>query len=215
MLQHIIYAAEVIGIIAFAVSGAMLAAEKNLDVFGILVLGVVTAFGGGVIRDLLLGITPPAMFNSYIFLLLASLSGLVVFLLYRLFYCGKIARERRLDYTAIVNFFDAVGLGVFSISGVNVALEHGFAHNPVLSICVGVLTGIGGGMLRDVLIGEIPSVLRKHIYALAAILGASAYYLLARTSLSPFFSVLLACGLTIGLRLLASYYRWHLPRPRL
>ncbi len=216
MLTHIIYAAEVIGIIAFAISGAMLAADKNLDIFGILVLGIVTAFGGGVIRDLLLGVAPPAMFSSYVFLLLATLASGFVFMIYRLLYRGKIVQDKqRLNYTAIVNFFDAIGLGVFSISGVNVALENGFAANPVLSICVGVLTGIGGGMIRDVLIGEIPSVLRKHIYALAAILGASVYYVLAHTALSPLVAVLLACGLTISLRLLASYYRWHLPRPKI
>ena len=216
MLASIIFAAEAIGIIAFAVSGAMLAAEKNLDIFGILVLGIVTAFGGGVIRDLLLGINPPAMFSSYVFLLLAVLASCAVFGVYRLL---AVAGDQlpvgllRFDYHGLVNFFDAIGLGVFSVSGVNVALDGGFADNPLLAITVGVLTGIGGGMVRDLLNGEIPSVLRKNVYALAAILGAGAYYLLAHSALPAFASVLLACSLTIGLRLAATYFRWHLPRP--
>ena len=172
MLASIIFVAEAIGTIAFAISGAMLAAEKNLDIFGILVLGIVTAFGGGVIRDLLLGITPPAMFSNHIFFLLAALASCAVFLAYRLL---AVARDKlpacllRLDYAGVLNFFDAIGLGVFSVSGVNVALEGGFADNPLLAVTVGVLTGIGGGMVRDLLNGEIPSVLRKNVYALAAI----------------------------------------------
>ena len=131
----------------------------------------------------------------------------------------KMARDKlpacllRLDYAGVLNFFDAIGLGVFSVSGVNVALNGGFADNPLLSITVGVLTGIGGGMVRDLLNGEIPSVLRKNVYALAAILGAGAYYLLAHSALPALASVLLACLLTIGLRLAATYFRWHLPRP--
>ena len=217
MLASIIFVAEAIGTIAFAISGAMLAAEKNLDIFGILVLGIVTAFGGGVIRDLLLGITPPAMFSNHIFFLLAALASCAVFLAYRLL---AVARDKlpacllRLDYAGVLNFFDAIGLGVFSVSGVNVALSGGFADNPLLAITVGVLTGIGGGMVRDLLNGEIPSVLRKNVYALAAILGAGAYYLLAHSALPAFASVLLACSLTIGLRLAATYFRWHLPRPK-
>lgn len=219
MQTTIIYVAEVIGIFAFAVSGAMLAAEKNLDIFGILVLGIVTAFGGGVIRDLLLGINPPAMFNNYVFLLLAALSSCLVFFIYRqrrlarrlLVYCRR--RHIRLDMPGMVNFFDAIGLGAFSVSGVNVALDNGFVDNPLLAITVGVITGIGGGMLRDLLNGEIPSVLRKNVYALAAILGAGCYYLLMHIGVTSLLSVLIGCGLTIAVRLAATAFRWHLPRP--
>lgn len=219
MQVTIIYVAEVIGILAFAVSGAMLAAEKNLDIFGILVLGIVTAFGGGVIRDLLLGINPPAMFNNYVFLLLAALASCVVFLIYRqrrlarllVAYCRR--RHIKLDFPGLVNFFDAIGLGAFSVSGVNVALDNGFADNPLLAITVGVITGIGGGMLRDLLNGEIPSVLRKNVYALAAILGAGCYYLLTHMGAAYLAAVLIAGGLTVAVRLAATYYHWHLPRP--
>jgi len=219
MQATIIYLAEAIGILAFAISGAMLAAEKNLDIFGILVLGVVTAFGGGVIRDLLLGINPPAMFNNYVFLLLAALASCLVFLVYRQKKLARLVliffrrRHINLDFLGLVNFFDAIGLGAFSVSGVNVALDNGFADNPLLAITVGVITGIGGGMLRDLLNGEIPSVLRKNVYALAAILGAGCYYLLVYIGLASLAAVLIACGLTIAVRLAATAFRWHLPRP--
>lgn len=210
MLSTFLFISDLIGIIAFAVSGAMLAAEKNLDIFGIIVLGVVTAFGGGVLRDLLLGIVPPSMFGNYIFFWAAVISSALVFLFYR--FTGGVSR-RRIDYRAAVNFFDAIGLGVFSLTGVQVAINCGHGDNPLLAISLGVLTGIGGGMLRDLLNGDIPSVLRKHIYALAAILGASAYYLLVRGGYPEIPAVILAFCLTFGTRMAATYFGWHLPRP--
>lgn len=210
MLQNLFFLAEVVGLVAFAASGAMLAAEKNLDIFGVWALGMVTAFGGGVIRDLLLGLVPPAMFSNYIFFLLATLTCCAVFLAYR--FPGQ-AASRKFDYRAAVNCFDAVGLGVFSVSGVSVAIDAGHAANPLLAVTVGVVTGIGGGILRDILNGEIPSVLRKHIYALAAIIGATLYYLIAVGLAMPLLA--LPCGIlaTFGIRMAATYYRWQLPRP--
>ena len=210
MLQNLFFLAEVVGLMAFAASGAMLAAEKNLDIFGIWVLGMVTAFGGGVIRDLLLGITPPAMFSNYIFFLLATLTCCVVFLSYR--FSGQV-QSKGFDYRTVVNCFDAVGLGVFSVSGVSVAIDAGYEDNPLLSVTVGVVTGIGGGMIRDILNSEIPSVLRKHIYALAAIIGALLYYLMAVELKLPLLA--LPCGIaaTFSIRMAATWYHWHLPRP--
>ena len=212
MLNSILFVAENIGIIAFAVSGAMLGAQKNLDIFGIIVLGIVTALGGGVIRDLLLGITPPAMFTNYVAVTLAVLSSCLIFLIYRFMHRLKISG--RVDYHALVNFFDAIGLGVFSVSGVNVAIDAGYADTPLLAITVGVITGIGGGMIRDLLSSEIPSVLHKNVYALPAILGASLYYVLAILQINSLLAVLAAFSLIFGLRMAATYFRWQLPRPQ-
>ena len=212
MLATIILTAETIGVIAFAVSGALLAVEKNFDIFGIMVLGLLTAFGGGVVRDLLLGLVPPVFFSSYTMAGLAVLASLAVFLLYR--FGGDMRLLSGRDITAIVNFFDAIGLGIFAVTGVNMALEHGFADNPLLCITVGTLTGIGGGIIRDIMAGEVPSVLRKNVYALAAILGAACYYCLMILGIGILSSVLAAAGLTVALRLLATYFHWHLPRPR-
>lgn len=212
MLATIILTAETIGVIAFAVSGALLAVEKNFDIFGIMVLGLLTAFGGGVVRDLLLGLVPPVFFSSYTMAGLAVLASLAVFLLYR--FGGDMRLLYGRDITAIVNFFDAIGLGIFAVTGVNMALEHSFADNPLLCITVGTLTGIGGGIIRDIMAGEVPSVLRKNVYALAAILGAACYYCLMILGIGILPSVLAAAGLTVALRLLATYFHWHLPRPR-
>lgn len=215
MLTTVLFVAELIGIIAFAVSGAMLAAEKNLDIFGIIVLGVVTAFGGGVIRDLLLGITPPAMFTNFHCIWAATLSSVLVFFIYRYLFLhqGQFHFPLHIDYRGLVNFFDAIGLGVFSLTGTQVAINCGHGDNPLLAVTLGVITGIGGGMIRDVLNNEVPGVLRKHIYALAAILGAAAYYVMIRADFPALPAVVLGFSITFIIRMAATYFRWHLPRP--
>lgn len=215
MLNTVLFIAELIGIIAFAVSGAMLAAEKNLDIFGIIVLGVVTAFGGGVLRDLLLGITPPAMFTNFHCFWAATLSSVLVFFIYRCIYRNKINIRLpiHIDYRGLVNFFDAIGLGVFSLTGTQVAINCGHADNPLLAVTLGVITGIGGGMIRDILNNEVPGVLRKHIYALAAILGAASYYVMITGGFPELPAVVLGFSVTFAIRMAATYFRWHLPRP--
>lgn len=216
MLNTVLFVAELIGIIAFAVSGAMLAAEKNLDIFGIIVLGVVTAFGGGVIRDLLLGITPPAMFTNFHCFWAATLSAVLVFFIYRHLHRhqGDYHFPIHIDYRGLVNFFDAIGLGVFSLTGTQVAINCGHGDNPLLAITLGVITGIGGGIIRDVLNDEVPGVLRKQVYALAAILGAAAYYIMITADVSPIPAVVLGFSVTFAIRMAATYFRWHLPRPK-
>lgn len=215
MLTTVLFIAELIGIIAFAVSGAMLAAEKNLDIFGIIVLGVVTAFGGGVLRDLLLGITPPAMFTNFHCFWAATLSSVLVFFIYRHIYRKNPGTKLpfNIDYRGLVNFFDAIGLGVFSLTGTQVAMDMGHGDNPLLAVTLGVITGIGGGMIRDILNNEVPGVLRKHIYALAAILGASSYYTMVKFGLDEIAAVVLGFSITFAIRMAATYFRWHLPRP--
>lgn len=216
MFNTVLFIAELIGIIAFAVSGAMLAAEKNLDIFGIIVLGVVTAFGGGVLRDLLLGITPPSMFTNFHCFWATTLSSVLVFFIYRYLYRRGSNHHHlpfNIDYRGLVNFFDAIGLGVFSLTGTQVAINCGHGDNPLLAISLGVITGVGGGMIRDVLNNEIPGVLRKHIYALAAILGAGFYYIMITGGFPEIPAVVLGFLATFVIRMAATYYRWHLPRP--
>lgn len=215
MITTVLFIAELIGIIAFAVSGAMLAAEKNLDIFGIIVLGVVTAFGGGVIRDLLLGITPPAMFTNFHCFGAATLSAVLVFFIYRHLHRhhGEYNLPIHIDYRGLVNFFDAIGLGVFSLTGTQVAMDCGHADNPLLAITLGVITGIGGGIIRDVLNNEVPGVLRKQVYALAAILGAGAYYVMISKGFAPIPAIVLGFSVIFAIRMAATYFRWHLPRP--
>lgn len=209
-----IFITEIIGIIAFAISGAIVGIKKHFDLFGIIVLGVITAVGGGALRDITLGIIPPTMFKNPIYVVVAFMTSCVTF--------GVVAivrvkfNKNKQFFVEVVNFFDAIGLGVFAVTGTNTAIVHGFEHNAFLAIFVGVITGIGGGMVRDVLAGKVPFVLFKDIYASAAIVGAGIYYFMYTNHYNPILSVVLAIVITIVIRMLASYYHLGLPKlPRI
>lgn len=201
---------ELVGIIAFAISGAILGIKKRFDIFGVIVLGVITAVGGGALRDVILGILPPAMFRNSIYVLVAFLTSVVAFAL------SAIAtvkfKKKKQFFKDMINFFDAIGLGVFAVTGTNTAIVNGFADNAFLAIFVGVITGIGGGMLRDILAGKVPFVMYKDIYASAAIVGALIYYYMYMFKLNSILAVASAILITILIRLLATYYHLSLPR---
>ena len=204
---------ELIGVAAFAVTGAMAAMEKGADIFGVLFLSLITALGGGVIRDLLLGVHPPRMFTSFVYVALALALGLLFFLGARLQRDAYLKYAERTD--RIVNVFDALGLAVFSVSGVQLTAEAFGMDNPLLLAMMGMTTGVGGGMLRDMMIGVIPRVLRRRIYAVASILGALCYWALLRAGAADGLSAALACVLVVALRLLATHFRWNLPSVKL
>lgn len=199
---------ELIGTIAFAISGAVIAIERRLDLFGVLFLGATTAIGGGIFRDMLLGQIPPKSFLNYIYMLTAVITAALVFL----FSYVNSKREHPIPFLndEVLNFFDAAGLGIFSVIGVQNTVNAGFGDNAFFCIFLGMLTGVGGGMIRDVLSQTTPAVLRKHIYALASLAGALCYYCLRSTL--PSASILVSTILVIILRVLASHYRWTLPR---
>lgn len=201
---------ELIGIIAFAISGAIVAMKKHFDLFGIIVLGVITAVGGGAIRDIILGINPPTMFKNSLYVFVAFITSCISF------GAGAIAtikfNKNKKFFMEIVNFFDAVGLGVFAVTGTNTAIINGYSGNAFLAIFVGVVTGIGGGMIRDILAGKIPFVLYKDVYASATIVGASMYYIMFINGMNSFISVSSSIFVTILIRLLASFYHLSLPR---
>lgn len=201
---------ELIGIIAFAISGAIVGIKKHFDIFGIIVLGVITAVGGGALRDIMLGYLPPAMFRNSIYVLVAFLTSIIAFGL------ATVARlkfkKNKQFFMDLVNFCDAIGLGVFAVTGTNSAIVLGFSQNAFLAIFVGVITGIGGGMLRDILAGKIPFVLYKDIYASAAIVGAVIYYYMYTWKFNPILSVTSAILITILIRIFATYYHLSLPR---
>ncbi len=170
-----------------------------MDLFGVLVLAIVTAVSGGILRDLLIGVSPPASIADWQPVGLAVVSGTVCFLRPDLI-------ER---LTHPVQFFDAAGLGVFAVSGAQVALNHGL--NPPMAAVLGMVSGIGGGMLRDVLMARVPVVLRSEIYALAALLGATVVVIGARLDVPATASTLLGAGLCLFLRMMAIYRGWKLP----
>ncbi len=200
---------SVIGIIAFAVSGAMVAIKKRTDPFGAVVLAVVTATGGGITRDILLGIQPPVAFIDCSYVLIAAGTALAVFLIAFIFSDFYRSKSRLIDSTN--NIFDALGLGVFVVIGTQAAIDYGFSQNAFLSVFIGSVTGIGGGFIRDIMVKEIPSVLRKHIYALAAICGSAVFYIMYINRFDYTLSVFISAGITFLLRMLATYFKWNLP----
>ena len=206
---NLIFIVEIIGTIAFASSGAMVAVRKRLDLFGIIVLGVITAVGGGMLRDLMIGNIPPNMFRNPVYVLAAFLTVLVLFLLFRCwpFLLGSRYIE---GYEKIMNILDAIGLGAFTVIGIDTGVEAGYGDYHFLIIFLGVITGIGGGILRDIMAGETPYVLKKHIYACASIAGACLYVVLLQVTRSD--SAMIGSALlVVAIRILASHFRWDLP----
>ena len=196
---------NLIGDVAFAVSGAMTAIEKRMDIFGVCVLSIVTTVGGGVTRDVLLGILPPIALQDPLDIGVATVVACIVFI--------WAARKKHLDQSQspitanMLNISDAIGLGIFTVIGINVAQS----HHAFILIVVGVITGVGGGALRDVLSGSIPYIFKKHVYAMASAVGAIAYVVMDDL-VGVAWATILCAILVIAIRLLASYYRWNLPR---
>ena len=187
------------GTFVFAISGAVAAVNRRLDIFGILVLSFVTGNFGGITRDLLIGAVPPAALTDSRYLLVSVLAGLITF-----FWYAGVDRLR-----TPVLLFDAVGLSFFAVAGAQKAIEFGLS--PVMSALLGMLTGIGGGMMRDVLLAEIPQVLRSDLYAVAALAGASVVVIGNMLGLASGASALAGGVLCFGLRFMAIRHHWHLP----
>lgn len=201
---------EIVGTVSFAVSGAMVAVRKRVDLFGVLVLGVITALGGGLIRDVILGQIPPAMFVNKRFVLMALVTSLLVFVVARAFKDKYLSSEVTIDQ--INNVFDALGLGAFAVIGSQVAINAGYRDNMLLVVCMGMITGIGGGLIRDLMVMEIPFVLRHRVYAVAAITGAILFALLDRMEIPDWIAVFAGVIWVFGMRMLATKYKWNLPK---
>lgn len=208
--EQILFLLEILGTISFAVSGAFVAIRAKFDIFGVLVVGGVTSVGGGILRDILIGRTPPSIFFKTYILVIAIATSLIVFVLS--YFQRKEFDEIRERIEHINNVFDAIGLAAFTVMGTEIPFVNGLSSNVFLSITLGVLTGVGGGVLRDILTETPPYIFKKHVYALASIFGACLYYLL-RNLIG---TTLLPCAATIvfivGIRLLAARYRWSLPK---
>ena len=209
MLTTVITVMEIIGTVSFAISGSIIAARYGLDLFGVVLIGCVTAVCGGIIRDVLLGQFPPAIFSNVLLLSVAAATSLAVFIIS--YFNAKRFDKLKKSIENINVLFDAIGLAAFSVIGIEVSFNSGHGDNALLTVSVGVITGIGGGIVRDVLVDKIPYVLKKHIYALASIAGSLVYYLL-RISDNKTAGLLVAIPLMIIIRLLAAKYHWKLPR---
>lgn len=206
----IILVMEWIGTVSFAVSGSLIAIGCSLDLFGVVTVGCITAVGGGVIRDVFIGNIPPKIFFNPLILLVAVVTSLLVFLIA---YIYRKKFETIREKTELINiFFDSLGLASFSITGVEIASLSSWGDNALLAITLGVITGVGGGVIRDILVNEKPYVLTKHIYAVVSIVGCGFYYLisisLGHKVLATFFVIIFI----VLMRLLAAKFHWKLPK---
>ncbi len=204
--MQILFALEIIGTIAFAISGAVVGIQKKMDIFGVCILGLTASVGGGILRDLILNITPPAAFRNAVFAVTAILVSILFFIP-----AVRNAFEHRKVYEALILIMDSIGLGLFTVVGVQVATAAMPERNLFLITFVGVLTGVGGGILRDVFAGNTPYIFIKHFYACASIIGAWTCALLWPLAGSvP--AMIAGAALTVILRLLAARFRWSLPK---
>jgi len=194
---------DLVGIFVFAISGALVAVRKGLDVFGVLVLAGTTGLGGGFIRDVLIGATPPAALVDWWYLLVPVGAGLLTFV-----YHPTVGRMENL-----VNVFDALGLALFVVAGANKAMDAGLG--PLASTLLGLITGIGGGMLRDLLAGRVPIVLQPSVlYAIPGLAGAAVAAFGIAVGLPELLITWLGALVCASWRLLAMWRRWQAPLPR-
>lgn len=196
-----IYYLDIFGTIVFAITGVLAASEKRLDLFGIIVIGMVTAIGGGTIRDLILGRTPVFWVVEPLYIWIIVASTIVTFV---------VARFHPFPHRTLL-ISDAVGLGVFTVIGAKVALN--LDHPPVIAVMMGIMTGVFGGVVRDVLTGEIPMIFQKEIYATAAMAGAVVFVNLQwfMPAGMEAINALITMAVVIGLRMAAIH--WHLQLP--
>jgi uncharacterized membrane protein YeiH len=193
---------DLIGTFVFALSGAMVGVHKKLDIFGVLVLSFAAGNAGGITRDLLLGAVPPPAISDWRYIVVSLGAGLLTF-------CWSSLIQRM---KSAVLVFDAAGLALFSVSGATKATAYHL--NPLAAVMLGVLTGIGGGMLRDVLASEVPTVLRSDLYAVAALAGAAVVVGGHYLPLLPTMMTLAGAILCFAIRMVAIRRDWQLPKPR-
>lgn len=208
--QLITFIMEMLGTVAFAASGAMVAVDRAMDIFGVIVLGVTTAVGGGALRDVILGIVPPAMFRNPIYAIVATITSCAVFML---LYLKKefLQGHNRETYDKVMLVMDSIGLGIFTVVGVNTGIANGYIEYTFLLVFLGTITGVGGGLLRDVMAGVPPYILVKHIYACASIVGSIVCVILYR-QYGAVAAMTGASAVVVLIRYLAAHYRWNLPK---
>lgn len=202
MSEIVFQVLQLAGILAFAISGALVGVRRNLDMLGVAVVGGFTGVGGGVLRDLLLGVHPPISFVHWPNLAVAVAGSLLVFYVH-----PRLSRIRHFEVV-----FDAFGLGLFSANGAAVAFAAGLT--PLTAILVGTTTAIGGGVIRDVLVNTVPGVLTRELYAVSAIFGAAVAVGVLVAGGGPGLASIVGGACAITLRLLSVARGWHLPKPR-
>ncbi|QNK01641.1 trimeric intracellular cation channel family protein [Dyella telluris] len=199
--KHIVLVADLAGTVVFAIEGATTAIHAGLDLLGVLVLSFIVALGGGIVRDLLLGDTPPSAMRDWRYPVLAFVAGLVTFVWH--------AQVEALP-ALLLSTLDAAGLALFAVAGAEKALEFGI--HPFMATLLGAITGCGGGVVRDMLLSRIPMVLVADIYASAALLGAAVLVVARRLGCPPAVAATLGGVVCFALRVAAVRFGWQLPK---
>jgi uncharacterized membrane protein YeiH len=199
--MSIIEIMDLLGTIAFAISGALAAFSKRLDAFGIVIIAFVTAAGGGTLRDILIGIQPVSwMLNmNLVYTILVCVVGTFIF------------HKWLLKLRTTLFLFDAIGIGLYTVVGVELGIQAGL--HPVICVTLGCITACFGGVIRDILVNEIPVIFRKNIYATACLLGGGVYFLLLKIGVFENFVFSIAAVTVIATRVMAVYFKWKLPSP--
>jgi len=187
-----------LGTVAFAISGAMAAINKRLDIFGIFIIAFVTSVGGGTLRDMLIGRTPVGWMTDLTYLYIILFSTVL----------GIFFRKKMGRLSKTLFLFDTIGLGIFTITGAEIGLQ--YELHPLICVILATMTGSFGGLIRDILVNEIPVILRKEIYASACIIGAVGFLLLEKLDVNQDVQYILTSGLVIVIRLLAVKYHWEM-----
>lgn len=200
------------GTIAFAISGAITAVRHKMDIFGINMLAIITATGGGMMRDIIMGNLPPQMFRNPVYVLTAAVTANIVFLILRARRTKVLPQNISRVYETTLFWFDTLGLAAFTVDGAMIGIHSDFGGNLFLITALSFLTGVGGGLLRDILAGETPAIFRKHIYALASIAGGLFIGILSLAGLHD--DISMACGflLVLLIRYCARRFLWNLPK---
>jgi uncharacterized membrane protein YeiH len=203
---------DIIGTVAFAISGAITGAKYNYDLFGVTALGVLTATAGGILRDVILGSFPPAAFVDPVYVLTAAVTSVIVFYIVK----AEIKSGKTYDSDAfrfVLLLGDSIGLGIFTTTGINIAIVKYGCTNGFLAVFSGVVTGVGGGVLRDMMVNTLPEIFTRHIYAVASIVGGVIAWVLMKYGMTAQ-GIYGGAFLIVLIRFLAEHYRWSLPKLR-
>ena len=199
MKYEILNLIDILGTIAFTISGVSAAMQKRLDIFGILVIAFITALGGGTLRDVMIGDLPVAWIRDIRYPLIITAGAVIAIIFHRFL--------RNWQNTLLI--FDAFGLGLFTIFGLQKGIEHNF--HPAISIALGTITGCFGGVIRDVILRNIPLIFQKEIYATACIVGGCSYFLLQLTPMENGWIEMISISIIVIIRLLSVWFGWRLP----
>ena len=211
-METLLLIIELIGVVSFSAAGAMIAIDKETDLFGVIFLSITTCFGGGLLRDTIASVGLPVFFTDMnLHIIVCIIVAFCVFLIARALKEKYVREEARVD--RINNVLDALGLGVFAAAGTGMYIEKG----ALVAIIFGMLSSVGGSILRDVMLREIPFVLRKRVYAVATLMGSAAYYLVSSVIMphsesGGVVATVVCTVLIFGIRMCATYFKWNMPK---